>query len=50
MKGVSPLPPLNFCRQDSIMAGKHAMKEVGAPAFDSPWYLPNVTAARFGGR
>jgi hypothetical protein len=29
MKGVSPLPPLNFWRQDSIMAGKHDMNDAG---------------------
>jgi hypothetical protein len=39
MKGVSLLPPLNFSRQLSIMAGKHAVKDAGEPAFDSPWYL-----------
>jgi hypothetical protein len=39
MNGVSLLPPLNFSRHDSIIAGKHRKKDAGLPALDSPWYL-----------
>jgi hypothetical protein len=39
MKGMSLPPPLNLCRHDLIMAGKHFMKDAGPPALLSPWYL-----------
>jgi hypothetical protein len=39
MKGMSLPPPLKLCRHDSIMAGKHFMKDTGLPALLSPWYL-----------